>query len=132
MGNVFTAYAAALLQRAQVDGPDPAFAFRQRRIQLRKKFFAGRPGVHLRLLRAQLLIVQFSPFGVGKQPVQASGNVAQMKRHRREPARTRIDLLIAEAAAPALQVFPRQLQRMHNGALHGRDFLQRTAQPGLG
>ncbi len=48
---------------------------------------------------------RISPFGVAQQPVQASGDMAQMKRHRRQAARTRIDLFIAQAAAPALQVF---------------------------
>jgi hypothetical protein len=46
-----------------------------------------------------------------------------MKRDRRQAAGTSIDLLITQAAAPALQVFSRQLQGMHDGALHGRDFL---------
>ena len=64
--------------------------------------------------------------------LEASGNMAQIKRHRWKTTRTRIDLLITQAAAPTLQVFSCQFQRMYNCALYGCNLQLCAPQPGLG
>ena len=104
----------------------------QCRIEFGEKRISPSPWIQFRFQSGQLVVRQVSPLGVGQQPVEASCDVAQMKCHRRQSGRTRIDLFIVQASAPALQVFFCQLQRVHDCPLHRGNFLQRAPQPGLG
>jgi hypothetical protein len=78
-----------------------------------------------------LLVIHVSPLGVGEQAIQTSRYMAQVKSHRRQSAGSRIDLFVAQTAAPALQVFTRQFQGVQDRALQGGNFLQRAPQPWL-
>jgi hypothetical protein len=130
-GQLPLAHDPDLLECAHVERLNPEHAVREGGTQFREKGGPGRSCIHLGFQCSELLFIQVSPRGVGEQAIQTSRYMAQVKGHRRQSAGSRIDLFVAQTAAPALQVFSRKFQRMHDRALHGGNFLQRAPQPWL-
>lgn len=55
--------------------------------------------------RGRLFLRERTPFRVGEQAIRAPDDVPQVKSHRHDPQRTRVQLLVRKMAAPALDVF---------------------------
>src|SRR5205823_13334574 len=70
-------------------------------------------------------------FRVGKQPIDTPGNVPNVKRNRRQPEWTRIELFVIENSAPALKVLARQFQRVEHGSLHRWNLSEGATHPRL-
>jgi hypothetical protein len=70
-------------------------------------------------------------FRVGKQSIDTPGNVANMKRNRRQPEWPRIELLVTESCAPEVKVRARQFQCVDHRPLHGWNVGQCAAKPRL-
>ena len=69
------------------------------------------------------------PFRIRQQSIQASSNVAQLKRHRRKPIWTSMHLFRRQRSAPLHRVFTRHFQRMQDRSLLGWKLRQGAAQP---
>jgi hypothetical protein len=68
-------------------------------------------------------------FGVGEQAVNASRDMAKMKRYWRNAGWPRVKFVVVEIAAPARDVFACQLERVYHGASHGWHFGESSAEP---
>ena len=62
------------------------------------------------------------PLGVGQQPVDASGDMPQVKGDGSYPFAAKVEFVSGQSAAPMSQVNSGQLQCMQHRARHGRNF----------
>ena len=71
-------------------------------------------------------------FRVGEQAVEATRNVAQMKRDGRCPEWRGVEIAVAEFGGPLINVFLGELEGVKDGAVNGGQFGVGAAEPGFG
>ena len=128
---LFLAHGSKRIQSAGPCRTHTQTAALQPLLQLFEQLRMGGPLCHLRLQSRHLRRIQFPAFRIRQQPVNAAGNVPQMKRHRSQPMRRCIQLFIAQVRRTISQLFGRQLQRMQNCPRHRRNFVVSSTKPGF-
>ena len=88
-----------------------------------EEFCAACDRRQFRLQQSELIRVKRLAFGIGEQPIETSGNVAQMERDWGDSERALIEFEVGQSSCPAIQIFPSQLQCVQHGSRNSRDFV---------
>jgi hypothetical protein len=76
--------------------------------------------------------IERAGFGVSEEAVEGVGNVEEVEGDGGEVARTGDELILAEGAAPAVEIFMSKLEGVENGARDGGDVGVSAAEPRFG
>jgi len=101
----------------------------ERSSEFSEQFLASRSGIEFRPQTSHLLFTQAPPFGISQQTIQTARQMPYVKGNRSRPRNPQIQLGMRKIAAPFVQVFIRQSQRVQDGARDRWNISLCTAQP---
>src|SRR5579862_5873046 len=108
-GPTLSTYFPCVAQSSGIEGANSFDTFLEGCLEFGEEFASRSIAFEFGLQSGKLLCCEGSFFGVGEQPVHAVSDMADMERDWRDSERPGIELVVAEAAAPALNIFSRQL-----------------------
>jgi hypothetical protein len=115
-GHSFSSYRSRSFQICIGQRSHASRPIRDGRTQFRKQPFAGRIRIEFGSQQIQLPSAEVSGFGVSQQTIQTSCQMPYVERDGSGSRRPHIHFVVGKTAAPLLQVFIRELQRVENRA----------------